>query len=245
MRARRHPATTPNEAWGLDKLGLSVLLSGYAVLLGASYLFAFWRPFGFSIFPYLGLQDYVSASLNRIAVLVASPLVLAAIVFGSKRLEERRLARDISIYLVFLYGVAFAIEFHQAATRYLNADFRFNNETTVLLIALLLFLAGVALTCYAYRATSDISIKVAALIFAQSAVSVAAGYSDGKTLFNGALQIHFLGNNELCEPAGVSDWVYLGAFGGRTFFMNTIDKRLCLTDEKNIRLVSRQFKEGR
>lgn len=245
MRARRSVATPSNKAWGFDKLGLGVLLSGYAVFLGASYLFAFWRPFGFSIFPYLGLQDYVSAPLNRIAVLVAPPIVFAAIVFGGRRFDERRLVRKVSFYLIFLYGIAFVKEFYQAAARYLSADFHFANEATVLLIAVLLFAAGAVLAFYAHRTASELSVQVAALILTQSAVSVVAGYSDGKALFNGALQVHFLDNKELCEPEGVRDWVYLGVFGGRTFFMNTIDKRLCLTDEKNIRLVSRQVKEGR
>jgi hypothetical protein len=244
MSGRRQLNISTGFDLGLEKLGTGVLLYAYAVLLGASYLFAFWRPFGFNVFPYLGLQDYVSAPLNRVLVLVATPLVFAAVMFGRRPSELGSLSRDISWYLVALYGVAFVKEFYQAVSRYVAIDFHFANETSVLAIAALLFGAGVCLAYYSHRALAEMPVQIAALVLVQSSVSMAAGYSDGKVIYNGAAQVHFLGNKELCEPGGIRDWVFLGRFGGQTFFMNTIDKRLCLTDQKNIRLISRQVKEG-
>lgn len=244
MRTRQQLKTSAGTDLGLEKLGIGVMLYAYAVLLGASYLFAFWRPFGFNVLPYLGLQDYVSAPLNRVLVLVATPLVFAAVIFGRHPSDLGSRSRELSWYLVALYGIAFVKEFYQAVTRYVATDFHFANETTVLAIATLLFGAGVTLAYYSHRALQELPVQIAALVLVQSSVSMAAGYSDGKAIYNGAAQVHYLGNKELCESGGVRDWVFLGSFGGQTFFMNTIDKRLCLTDQKNIRLVSRQVKEG-
>lgn len=72
---------------------------------------------------------------------------------------------------------------------------------------------------------------------------MSAGYSDGKAVFHGAERVYFLDNKELCDASGVRDWVFLGRFTEHTFFMNTVDKRLCLTAEKNFKLVSRKFSE--
>ena len=228
---------------GFDKLGIGVFLYGYAVFLGACYLFAFWRPIGFNVFPYLGLQDYIGAALNRVVVLVAAPLIFAAIIFGGDREARDKIARSIIPFLATLYCIAFMKEFYQAISRFLTTDFYFVNEQSVLMIAGLFFFAGVTCAIYCWRSLAGVHVQIAALVLLQSAASMAAGYSDGKAVYNGALQVQFLENKELCEPGKVSDWVYLGAFGDQTFFMNTIDKRLCLTDEKKIRLVSRQQKE--
>ncbi len=229
---------------GLDKLGLGVLLYAYAVLLGAAYLFGFWRTIGFDVFPYLSLQNYVSAPLNRVIVLVASPLVLAAIVFGRSDISEDAKARDISLYLVALYCLGFVLQQFQAISRYMEHEFHFDNERSVLTISTLLFFAALGISFRIFRYSSTIHLKVFALVLVQTAVSMSAGYSDGKAIYNGAAQVYFLGNKELCEPGGIRDWVYLGKFGEQAFFMNTIDKRLCITGEKGYKLVSRKFKEG-
>lgn len=243
MTLRQNQSDHPRIDFGFDKLGVGVFLYGYAVFLGACYLFAFWRPIGFNVFPYLGLQDYIGAALNRVVVLVAMPLIFAAIVFSGDREAGNKFAQRIVPFLAALYCIAFVKEFYQASSRFLTTDFYFANENSVLMIAALFFCAGVACAIYCWRALAGLHVQIAALVLLQSAVSMAAGYSDGKAVYNGALQVHFLENKELCEAVGVRDWVLLGAFGDQTFFMNTIDKRLCLTDEKKIRLTSRQQKE--
>ena len=72
----------------LEKVGLGAILLAYAVLLGAAYLFAYWRTMGFDIFPYLSVQNYVTAPLNRISVLVAAPALFTVIVFGRTATPE-------------------------------------------------------------------------------------------------------------------------------------------------------------
>jgi hypothetical protein len=80
-----------------------------------------------------------------------------------------------------------------------------------------------------------------ALALVQSSAALAAGYKGGKAVFNGVVEVHFLDNREVCEKEGKAAWVFLGRFSNGSFFMNTADKRLCITEEKNYRLVSRKI----
>jgi TRAP-type C4-dicarboxylate transport system permease small subunit len=243
MTLQHNRKDKPRLALSFDKLGVGIFLYAYAVFLGACYLFAYWRPIGFNVFPYLGLQDYIGAALNRVVVLVAPPLIFAVIIFGGDRETRKKFGQQIVPYLAALYCISFAQEFYKAISRYLTTHFYFTNEITVLLITALMFLTGIASAVYCWRSLAGLPVQIAALVLLQSASSMAAGYGDGKAVYNGAMNVHFLENKELCEPGGVRDWVLLGTFSDQTFFMNTIDKRLCLTDEKKIRLISRQLKE--
>lgn len=240
-RFRLQPQSPPP---GLDKLGLGVLLYAYAVLLGTAYLFGFWRTFGFDVFPYLSLQNYVSAPLNSVIVLVASPLVFAVIVFGRSDVSSESTARAISLYLLMLYCLVFVIQQFQAVSRFIQYEFYFDNERNVLWIAMSLFLAALVISYRIFKYSSSMQLKVVALILVQTAVSMSTGYSKGKVIYNGAAQVYYLGNKELCELEGVQDWIYLDKLGEQAFFMNTIDKRICITAEKGYQLVSRNFKDG-
>jgi hypothetical protein len=244
LASRRHVQPQPPVASGMDKLGLGVMLYAYAVLLGAAYLFAFWRPIGFNIFPYLSLQDYVSAPLNRVVVLVSMPVLFALILFGRRDELDQQSSRIICLYLVAVYAVGSLSQMREAVSRYLQFPFRFDNELTVLVIAAFLFLGSIGTGIHIYRSASTIYSQVLALVLVQVSIAVAAGYSDGKAVYNGAANVFFLDNKDLCEPGGMRDWVYLGKFTDHTLFMNTIDKRLCLTEQKNLKLVSRKLKEG-
>jgi hypothetical protein len=220
-----------------------VVVYAYAVFLGACYLFAFWRPIGFNVFPYLGLRDYVSAPLNRVGVLVSLPLIFGAVFFGGHRMDGNKLERNAMFSFVILYGIWFLQEFCKGISRYLSIDFHFANESTAIIAAALTFGAAIVVTIYCYRSSAGLSTQITALVLVQASSSIAAGYSDGKAIYNGAMEVYFLENKELCEPGAVRDWVFLSTFGSQTFFMNTIDKRLCITDEKKMRLVSRQLRE--
>jgi hypothetical protein len=229
----------------LEKVGLGAILLAYAVLLGAAYLFAYWRTMGFDIFPYLSVQNYVTAPLNRISVLVAAPALFTVIVFGRTATpENNRYLRDISLYLIVLYSVGFAIQQFQAVSRYIQHDFHFDNEFNVLVLAAVLFAGSLVLSFRVYRMPSSVHMKLAALVLVQAAMATAAGYSDGKAIYNGAAQAFLLENTEICKAGGVRDWVYLGKYGDQTFFLNTIDKRICIAGGKDFRLISRKLREG-
>jgi hypothetical protein len=74
---------------------------------------------------------------------------------------------------------------------------------------------------------------------------LAIRYSHGKTVFNGAEEVHFLDNRELCEKEGNAQWIFLGHVSNSSISMNTADKRLCFTDAKNYKLVSRKILENK
>lgn len=232
------------QPWELDKLGFGVLLYAYAVFLGACYLFGFWRPIGFNAFPYIGLQDYVSAPLNRLSVLLATPLLASVVVFGSNALKVGGQKLNVLAFLAAMYSVIFAKDMLRAVTLFISIKFHYLSEVNVLISAILLFSAGLSIAIYSFRHNSSITIQLVGLTLIQSAVSMMAGYSDGKIIFSGAANVQFLGNKELCDAKDLRDWVYLDSYADRTFFMNTIDKRLCITANKNLQLISREMREG-
>ncbi|MGB1562851.1 MAG: hypothetical protein ACPHN2_15240 [Sinimarinibacterium flocculans] len=227
-----------------DKLGLGVLLYAYAMLLGATYLFGYWRAFGFDVFPYVSSIDYISAPLNRLLVLVSGPILFALVLFSQADRAASKFVVRLSLYLIFLYALSFAIDFYQAASRFVLSDFHYENEKSVLVISVILFAASCGFTYRLIRHESNVLTCATALILVQLGGSLSAGYSDGKAIFSGAANVFFLDNRDLCESGGVRDWVYLGRFSSKTFFMNTIDKRLCVTDTGSFNLKSRKFAEG-
>ncbi len=239
-----NPSKSSSFSFGADKLGLGVLVYAYAMLLGAAYIFGYWRVFGFDIFPYLSTIDYISAPLSRLLVLVAAPVLASLVFFSQSDRTESRFLSKISTYLVALYVIAFANNYYRAVARFVQADFYYENEKTVLVFAALLFLAGCGFTYRMLKRETNVVTCAAALILMQLAGTISAGYSDGKAIFNGAENVFFLEDKHLCDPGAVRDWVYLGKFSSETFFMNTIDKRLCLTDASSFRLTSRRFSEG-
>ncbi len=229
---------------GLEKVGVGAILLAYGVLLGTMYLFAFWRTFGFDIFPYLSVQNYVTAILNRLSLLLAMPLLFVVIVFGKRVSFKDGLFRDITLYLIILYCVLFVFYQFQALSQFIQYDFHFDNEINVLAISSTLFIASLVLAIRMYRTQVSLYMKVATLVLIQAAFASAAGYVDGKTIYNGAVQVYLLQNKEVCEARSLNDWVYLGKYSNQTFFLNTIDKRICITSAKDLKLISRKLRDG-
>jgi hypothetical protein len=98
-----------------------------------------------------------------------------------------------------------------------------------------------------YRKNFVLQILVLGLVLAlaQMCAVLAIRYSHGKTVFNGAEEVHFLDNRELCEKEGNAQWIFLGHVSNSSISMNTADKRLCFTDAKNYKLVSRKILENK
>ncbi len=124
-RFRQSPTPTDSK---IDKLGLGVFLYAYAVLLGASYLFAFWRTIGFNIFPYLSLQDYLSAPLNRVIALIAIPVLMALILFRLTITSHVKGYKDISLYLLLIYAFGFVTQQYESVARFFNMIFTFRTK---------------------------------------------------------------------------------------------------------------------
>ena len=206
-------------------------------------MFGYWRPFGFDVFPYASPIDYISAPLNRLSVLAATPLLLALILFGDQRSTHKVSLQWIGHYLIALCSIAFLLQQWEAVAAFLKFDFQYENEKNVLVISSLLFVGGVVSAIRVYKQPVNLRVQGVALLLVLVANSMSAGYADGKTIFNGADRVFFLENKELCDAKDAREWAFIGKVGERTFFMNTIDKRLCLTAERNYRLKPRKYLE--
>jgi hypothetical protein len=117
----------------LEKMNAAVLLYAYAVFLGALYLFSFWRPFGFSIFPYLALQDYVSTPLNQLIVLIAFPFLSLTLL--SIKLKGFFFFRIFIVGLLVLYGCLSLYYLSQGVQLLWQHSFHYRNETNELIFS--------------------------------------------------------------------------------------------------------------
>jgi len=225
-------------------LGIGVVLYAYAVLLGAAYLLAFWRPFGFDIFPFVSPRLLVTLPLNRLSVLLA-PLVLAGLVLFLNWGSVSRVPR-------FLFGVIVAAHLFAVISNYLDALDRFRsaetlyqNEKSILFLVPFLAALAAAIAIQAFRERRALRFQIASVALLQLATALAAGYADGKALYLGANPAFFLENATACEPKPLRDWVYLGKFDAQTIFMNTIEKRVCVLENAQYTLVPRSLADKR
>lgn len=226
-----------------EGLNQGILLYGYAVLLGASYILAFWRPFGFNIFPYLSLSDILVAPLNRLSLILA-PVILLALAYVEKKFKS-------SITIPF-YGFVVVMLLHlllggksllKVFNVYSRFKFNFDNELGVVVLSAILVGLAFIMFCRSFFQRDNFYLQLVAVILVQVQLVLSAGYTDGKTVFNGALNIHFLEQKNLCDNLDVRDWVYVEKFGSNVFFMNAIDKRLCILNDVRFNLISRKYRE--
>ncbi len=166
-----------------DKLNAAFLIYAYAVLLGAMYLFAFWRPFGFSVFPFMDLGDYISVPLNNVIVLIAFPFL--ALPMHLQRLElNPPVFKNGMLILIFLYSILAIYYCISDIQLFLTHSFRYPNESNVLWVIGALVAATGAITLLAQASpneTTHFFLLAFALILAQSSAVLGAGYNDGKT----------------------------------------------------------------
>lgn len=203
-----NPSTPP--IW--EKVGASTIIVAYAMLLGTAYLFSFWRPIGFDIFPYLSLSNYISLALNRIVFISILPLIIVTIIFSKPTILSNNPWRDISLYLTILFCVGFLAQLLEAIALFREHKFHYKNEIGILVMAFGFFLASITNSYVTYKQGSSNTLKIFSIVFAQISCIIAAGYCDGKTIFNGANNIFYLKNTELCEQNSKSYWIYLGKF---------------------------------
>ena len=227
-----------------ERLSYGLLLYGYAIALGSAYIFAYWRPLGFNIFPYLTPVDLLTAPLNRLLALFA-PLILLFIANAESDSKSTIKLPFFGIAIIMaLHYVIGAKEIFKAFEIFFKYEFHFNNEKSVLVFcSLFLFFSFILAFRLAFE-QKNTYLAVCAIGLTQVSMALATGYSDGKSIFNGAENVHYLEQKDLCEPGGIRDWVYLEKFGSNAFFMNTIDKRICIQNEIKFNLFSRKIHEG-
>ena len=122
-------------------------------------------------------------------------------------------------------------------------SFQYQSENSLVIVVFGFIVATWAIAIAARRSNS-LQLLVIGLLLAQMCTVLAIGYHHGKTIFNGAIEVHFLDNSDVCDTKGNAQWVFLGHFSNSSIFMDAKDKRLCFTDAKNYRLVSRKILEN-
>ena len=227
-----------------EQLSHGILLYGYAIALGAAYIFAFWRPLGFNIFPYLGAIDLLTAPLNRLLALFAPFILLFIAQAETNSKSPLKLPFYSIVIIMLLHYFVGAKEILKAFEVFSKFDFHFDNEKSILVFCSLFMLFSLILAFRIIFERNNIYLIVCAVGLAQISMALATGYTDGKTIFNGAGNVHYLEQKDLCEKGGIRDWVYLEKFGNNVFFMNTIDKRICIQNEIKFNLFSRKIHEG-
>ena len=227
-----------------NKAALPLLLYAYSVLLGAAYLLAFWRPFGFDIFPYLSTIDFLTSPLNRISVLLAPLMMLLVITVADRSISIKQFPRRVFLAAIVTQISLALAELFQGISVFLQSSFYFENEKSVMALCGIFVFLSIAVAFKATREAGQTDLQLLAIAFAQIATVMASGYDDGKKIFNGADNVYFLEDKTLCENPPLRDWVYLGRFGSQAIFFNTIDKRICLRDKIQFNLISRKFSEG-
>jgi hypothetical protein len=218
---------------------VGVATYAYAVVLGAAYLFSFWRPFGLSIFPFLSATDFITLPLNRISILVV-PLLLALFLYAGAFLERNAKPSLPLLYLLIgLSILSSAQDLVRAIVALKTFGTVYENEKTIFVVLFLLYFVGIALVYWVRNGERKLTYTAMSILLSQLAVVIAAGYADGKALYNGADQAYFLQERQLCAPPDYGNWVYLGKGGATVFFMNTKDKRICISDSLRFNLVNR------
>lgn len=227
-----------------EPLGVGVVLYGYAILLGAAYMLAYWRPFGFDIFPYISPQLLLTLPLNRLSILLA-PVALVGLVLFLNWGIKARIPRLLFIGLAALHVWLIFSNFSNALERYKFLADNYNNEKSILVyIPLLALLAGIFIF-QALRERHPMRFQIASLALLQLSAVLAAGYADGKAVYLGGDRTFFLENPTACEPDPVRHWVYLGRFDSQTIFMNTIEKRICILQNAQFTLTPRSLVDGK
>ncbi len=160
--------------------------------------------------------EYVTTPLNRLLVLIATPIIGALITFHNINNQKiSNSARLVTIYLVSAYSCSYAYEVYQCVKMFTQFEFKYRNEINVLIISGLLVASSITLAYQIYNKRGGFLACAGALILIQLSTALTSGYRDGKVLFNGAENSFYLDNKEICEPKGLRDWVYLGKFSGK------------------------------
>ena len=127
------------------KISFGLLLYGYAIALGATYLFALWRPIGFNIFPYLSPTDLLTIPFNRLSILLAPILLLAVLPIGEHLVGDKK-RRDKLVRVVLLMTLALAaLDYIKSLLVVISHGVAFENERSIFVILALFFMIAVGL----------------------------------------------------------------------------------------------------
>lgn len=170
----------PHHLKSTEQLSHGLLLYGYAIALGAAYIFAFWRPLGFNIFPYLGAIDLLTAPINRLLALFA-PFILLFIAQAETNSKSPLKLPFYSIVIIMLLHCFVGVkEILKAFEVFSKFDFHFDNEKSILVFCSLFMLFSLILAFRIIFERNNIYLIVCAVGLAQISIALATGYTDGK-----------------------------------------------------------------
>src|SRR5690606_3180395 len=161
------------------------------------------------------------------------------IFFGKSESVDRVAANALYVILP-TYFVMVSREGYVGWAIFKEHAFYFRNEPTVFLFIAVLSTASMALIIRSIKARRQVHILLLGLMLVQVALSLAAGYRDGKTVFNGAENIHFLRGDDICSTSDGQRWVYVAHYSNRYFFMNAYDKSICIRESEGVLVQPRE-----
>lgn len=227
-----------------ENFNKSIAIYSYAVGIGVVYIFAFWRAIGFNVFSYLSLTDVLFSPLNRLLVIFL-PSILAIVFFlkieKDKSIKVSYFGFLLTIFIVYYFDFSYL---YDSVKLFNEIGFYYRNEVSILIMCGLLVFLSILMTFLSITDRKNTYIQFVSLALAHIVCSMSAGYLDGKSFFNGTSEAYFLEQKSLCDKHDIRDWVYLEKYSNYAFFMNTIDKRICIINNINFNLISRKYKEG-
>ncbi|MFN3704263.1 hypothetical protein [Thermomonas sp.] len=229
-----------------DRYPISVplFLYGYAVLLSGAYLYAYWTPIGFDPFPYLTVQQVLTAPLSSLITVFAPFLIMLAVIpFDKSDLpkDKKYLWSIVAAHLLFYLGGIIQ-------SLYLtNTNTTRGAEDSLLAITGILAMGSLGVMRRFMREPEQLFFPLLAVAFAQLAVALTYGHLAGKKILSAntivTYQIRTLTpRTEVCGESPAHGWTYYQTLGDHTFYVDRSSKSICISDSQNVVLDQNTFK---
>src|SRR5690606_36582976 len=117
-------------------------------------------------------------------------------------------------------------EFFKTLSFVQQTGITYTNEKSILLIGALLPVISLSIAPQVWADVNRRDIAAARLVLCNVSLALLISLGDGKNAYFGNARAYYLENYEICSPNQQTSWVYIQHFGGRSFFVHAIDKRI-------------------
>ncbi len=227
-----------------NSISAPIFLYGYAVLLSGAYLYAYWTPLGFDPFPYLTVQQVLTAPLSSLITVFAPFLIMLAVIpFDKSGLpnDKKFLWSIVAAHLLFYLGGLIQ-------SLYLtNTNPTRGAEDSLLAITGILAMGSLGVMRRYMREPGQRLFPLLSVAFAQLAVALTYGHLAGKKILSTntvmTYQIRtFTPRTEICDKSLADAWTYYQTLGEHTFYVDRLSKSICISDNQNVVLDQKTFK---
>lgn len=217
-------------------LSVSLIFYSYFVFLGAIYVWAFWQPFGFSVFSFFALQDFVKNPLDRLVVLILIPAIVASILLINNKPTDSSFKIFYFGSLCFYFYFAFFTIFRIFE---INGKLKFDFPSEKLSLCLSISLVFWALVLIPKNWGVNFSKKkfLISILLIQFSTILSSGQFEGKRIYNLVGSLYYLKDNEICYSDPLGRWVFVSVFSDKSIFLNSSDKSLCFVSGKDFQLI--------